>query len=96
MILVSALPERDWGDFGKVTRFRHRARAHEIGEHTQGPLVWGKPTRQRDGRMLEYLARLDLASLKDSYRHKRLKTVPNQYFKSGEKWLEAGYNSTSW
>lgn len=46
--------------------------------------------------MLGYLARPDLASLKDEYRHKRPKRVRSQYIKSGGEWLEAGYNATSW
>lgn len=95
MILVSVLPG-DWGDSGKVTQCQAQSSySRDRPAHTRTPCLGKIPQAEREERMLGYLARPDLASLKDEYRHKRPKRVRSQYIKSGEKWLEAGYNSTS-
>lgn len=56
-----------------------RACSCEIGQHTQGRLVWENPPGRGMGGCWNIQAKPDLASLKNEYRCKRLKTVPNQY-----------------
>lgn len=67
-----------------------RACAHEIGQHTQGQLVWGKNHQTERWEDVGMFGKPDLASLKDEYRHKRPRIVPNQYFNLEENGWKQG------